>query len=518
MLALLLTLCTVFSGQTKGLGLIPMPNSVRENVGKFNVGKEVSLCISSEVTDFNAQLLDSIFREGLGANVNRVALCDDADFHVILKPSLQREEYNLLVTPHGIRLEGGSNAGVYYGLMTFGQIVASESGSGKIACVEILDSPRYAYRALMIDPARQFLPIEEVMHFVDLMSRFKYNVLQLHLTDDQGWRIEIKSHPELTQSGAYYTQDELKTLVAYAAERNVEIVPEIDIPGHTAAFLYAHPELMCEHNDSLQIELGKTVNLMLCASKSKVYEIYDDIIGEIASVFPSELIHLGGDESAISANWEMCTADSILVENLGFDSSTELMAYFFNKIFGSVRKNGKRPMMWCELDNIYMPATKYFFEYPQDVTLVTWRNGLTPKCIELTERSGNRLIMSPGEYTYLDYPQYKNDFPEFNNWGMPITTLEQVYSFDPSYGEEHPMIYGVMGTLWAEAIPDINRLTYMAYPRALALAEAGWSQSQCKDWISFKERLVPVLSALMQDGISFRVPFEIYGQKHVDRK
>ena len=254
MLALLLTLCTVFSGQTKGLGLIPMPNFVRENVGKFNVGKEVSLCISSEVTNFNAQLLDSIFREGLGANVNRVALCDDADFHVILKPSLQREEYNLLVTPHGIRLEGGSNAGVYYGLMTFGQIVASESGSGKIACVEILDSPRYAYRALMIDPARQFLPIEEVMHFVDLMSRFKYNVLQLHLTDDQGWRIEIKSHPELTQSGAYYTQDELKTLVAYAAERNVEIVPEIDIPGHTAAFLYAHPELMCEHNDSLQID------------------------------------------------------------------------------------------------------------------------------------------------------------------------------------------------------------------------------------------------------------------------
>ena len=121
--------------------------------------------------------------------------------------------------------------------------------------------------------------------------------------------------------------------------------------------------------------------------------------------------------------------------------------------------------------------------------------------------------MAPGEYAYLDYPQYKNDFPEYNNWGMPITTLKMVYDFDPSYGGEHPMIEGVMGTLWAEAIPDINRLKYMAFPRALALAEAGWCQRERKDWISFKARLIPVLSAMMQDGFSFRVPFEIYGQK-----
>ena len=517
LLSILLTLCVVAQGQVQELGLIPMPNSIRENAGKFNAGQELSLWISKEVSDFNAQLLDSLLRIDLRTNANRVASCDDAEICVALKPTLQSEEYELMVTPQGVRIEGGSNAGVYYGLMTFSQILASEMSPRNISCVEILDAPRYGYRALMIDPARHFLPVEDVKRFVVLMSRFKYNVLQLHLTDDQGWRVEIKSHPELTQSGECYTQEELKSLVAYAAERNVEIVPEIDIPGHTAAFLYSHPELMCEHNDSLQIELGKTVNLMLCASKPEVYKIYDDIISEIASVFPSKSIHLGGDESAIDANWDKCSADSALVKSLGLDSSAELMAYFFNEIFNSVKKNGKRPMLWCELDNIYMPATKYLFDYPQDVTLVTWRNGLTPKCIELTQQSGNRLVMAPGEYAYLDYPQYKNDFPEYNNWGMPITTLEMVYDFDPSYGGEHPMIEGVMGTLWAEAIPDINRLTYMAFPRALALAEAGWCERGRKDWSSFKERLISVLSAMMQEGFSFRVPFEIYGKTRVKR-
>ena len=177
-----------------------------------------------------------------------------------------------------------------------------------------------------------------------------------------------------------------------------------------------------------------------------------------------------------------------------------------------MRSNGKKAILWCELDNIWPPANEYLFPYPTDVTLVTWRNALTPKCIELTRKHGHRLIMAPGEHTYLDYPQYKGDLPERGNWGMPTTTLEQSYRLDPGMGlpvDEHAHITGVMGTLWAEAIRDINRVTYMAFPRAMAIAEAGWSNMDMRSWESFKERIYPNIYDMMKRGVSVRVPFEI---------
>ena len=177
-----------------------------------------------------------------------------------------------------------------------------------------------------------------------------------------------------------------------------------------------------------------------------------------------------------------------------------------------IRHYGKEPVMWCELDNIWPPANDYLFPYPADVTLVTWRNALTPKCIELTRKNGHKLIMAPGEHAYLDYPQYNGDLPEWNNWGMPVTTLETTYKLDPGYGlpqKEQSHIIGIMGTLWSEAIRDINRVTYMAFPRALALAEAGWTQMPQRSWESFKERIYPNITNLMKKGVSVRVPFEI---------
>lgn len=200
----------------------------------------------------------------------------------------------------------------------------------------------------------------------------------------------------------------------------------------------------------------------------------------------------------------------------GYNEPSQLMNIFFGKMLDIVKRNKKEAILWCELDNICPPANDYLFPYPTDVTLVTWRNGLTPKCIELTRKHGNNLIMAPGEYTYLDYPQWKNDLPEYNNWGMPVTTLETCYKFDPGYGlspEESSHITGVMATLWAEAIKDINRVNYMFFPRGLAIAEAAWSTMEQRSWESFKERLQPNLSDLMKCGVSYRVPFEIYERK-----
>ena len=335
------------------------------------------------------------------------------------------------------------------------------------------------------------------------------------------WKIEIKSHPELTEKGnadsdsQYYTQSELRDLVNYAARRHVTIVPELDVPGHTAALLAAYPELCCTGVDTAAIKIGKTHGLMLCASNEKVYTLYKDIITEVAQLFPGEYIHLGGDESVIDSNWGKCEADSILMSSKGYTSPAQLMNHFFGEILETVRSNGKKAVLWCELDRIYPPANEYLFDYPQDVTLVTWRNGLTPKCIELTAKHGNKLIMAPGEYAYLDYPQLKGDLPEWNNWGMPVTTLRKSYEFDPSYGmpdSDSSYIVGVMATLWGEAIADINRAMYMTYPRALAIAEAAWSAPERRNWNSFKKRMLPNIYDMMCSGISVRVPFEVMAE------
>ena len=205
-----------------------------------------------------------------------------------------------------------------------------------------------------------------------------------------------------------------------------------------------------------------------------------------------------------------------MMKELGYQKASQLMIPFFSRMLSFVQENNKTPILWCELDNIYPPANDYLFPYPKNVTLVSWRGGLTPTCLELTRKHGNPLIMAPGEYAYLDYPQLKGDFPEFNNWGMPVTTLEKSYQFDPGYGvpaEDQAHITGVMGTLWGEAIRDINRATYMAYPRAFALAEAGWTQMKFRNWESFKQRLYPNLTNLMKKGVSVRVPFEIADKK-----
>ena len=440
----------------------------------------------------------------------------------------EKEHYTLEVDKRGISIKGGSQGALFMALQTLDQILIGDfcnTADKKIEHIRIDDKPRFAHRAVMIDPARHFLPVKDVKFFIDQMARFKYNVLQLHLTDDQGWRIEIKSHPKLTEIGAfrnngktpspdngYYTHEDIKEIIAYAAERNIEVIPELDIPGHSVAILKAYPELGCAFRHNHEKNLGSTTNMMLCADEEKVYTIYEDIIKEVAMLFPSKRIHLGGDEAAVKENWAKCDDCLAMMQKAGYDKPSQLMIPFFNRMLDIVRKNGKEAILWCELDNIWPPANDYLFPYPQDVTLVTWRNALTPKCIELTEKYGHNLIMAPGEHAYLDYPQFHGDLPEFNNWGMPVTTLEQSYKLDPGYGlpqDGQAHIQGVMATLWAEAIRDINRLTYMTFPRGMAIAEAGWSNMENRSWESFKKRIYPNIMDMMKSGVSVRVPFEI---------
>ena len=523
----LLTAITVFfpvvgrTDYSPQSALIPMPESVVAVSSSDPLDFSRGVRVVSHLPAGSGE--EKTLMEIIGNRFGKIEAADSPLTTAMLAvdSSLPAEGYRLRAGDGVLDITGGSPAGVFYGLMTLDQLLLGDvpsTASGRMAAVEINDAPRYSRRALMLDPARHFLPVDDVKRYIDRMARYKYNVLQLHLTDDEGWRIDIKSHPELTDLGnrksdsGYYSADDIRSIVDYAAGRHIEIVPELDIPGHTVAFLSAHPELGCTPADTVDKKVGDTHGLMLCASSPEVYRIYDDIIGEVAEMFPSEYIHLGGDESVIEKNWGHCRRDSVLMAEKGYDSPAQLMNDFFGEILKSVRKSGKKAILWCELDNIYPPANDYLFDYPDDVTLVTWRYGLTPKCIELTRVHGNDLIMAPGEYAYLDYPQLKGDLPEWNNWGMPVTTLQRSYEFDPGYGlaaDEQAHITGVMATLWGEAIADINRATYMTYPRGLAIAEAAWSQPERRSWDSFKERLWPNLYDMMRSGVSVRVPFEI---------
>lgn len=530
---ILLLATTPSTAQDNISALLPIPKKVEKRSSKkmFDITRAAITTNDCSDKPYIAEELKEIleYRTGIRIDGNK----GKNRIEIAVSPSMASQEYSIEISDKLMKLKGGSEAGIFYALKTLNQILlgdALNSKAGKIAPVYIEDSPRYDYRAVMLDPSRHFLPLEDVKFFIEQMSRYKYNVLQLHLTDDQGWRIEIKSHPELTKIGAFrnpnggdngpdngfYTQEQIKELIAFAAERQVEIVPELDIPGHSAAILAAIPEIGCKFRHGDAKEIGKVTNMMLCADNEKAYAIYEDIIREVAALFPSKRIHLGGDEAAVKDNWAKCEDCLALMKKHGYEKPSQLMNIFFGRMLDIVRRNNKEPILWCELDNMWPPANDYLFPYPKDVTLVTWRNALTPKCIELTRANGHKLLMAPGEHTYLDYPQWSNDLPEFNNWGMPITTLQRAYELDPSYGlayEEQKHIMGVMATMWAEAIKDINRVNYMFFPRGLAIAEAGWSVMEQRSWDSFKSRLYPNLSDLMQRGVSFRVPFEIGTRK-----
>lgn len=528
---LFLSVVLSVSAQSPLSALLPMPNHVTtpEKDVPFRVTEKTAIYYDAPQLEFAALQIRLALKELMGVDVP-FSSSPKSSIRLGLDASVTGKEHYLLeVRQKGISLKASDAAGAFYGTMTFRQLLLGDvcrTLQKEVSAIRVDDAPRFAYRALMLDPARHFLPVKDVKSFIDHMARYKYNVLQLHLTDDQGWRIEIKKYPLLTQIGSqrnpktsssngpdngYYTQEQLKDLIQYAALRNVEIVPELDIPGHTVAVLAAYPELGCTHTDSLPKVIGKTFDLMLCAGREKVYDMYRDILQEVAALFPSPRIHLGGDEAVLEKNWSRCERCQALMKRFNYTQTSQLMNYFFGKMFAFVRENGKKPILWCELNKIYPPADAYLFDYPQDVTLVTWRYGLTPDCLRITALHGNPLIMAPGEYAYLDYPQFKGDLPEVTSWEIPITTLEKCYQLDPGYGlpaEKQSHILGVMGTLWGEAIKDINRVNYMAYPRGLALAEAGWTRMEHRSWQSFKQRMYPNLLDLMKSGVSFRVPFE----------
>lgn len=432
------------------------------------------------------------------------------------------EAYTLNIDARNVTIKGRTAKGVFYALMTLDQLLR---GNGTTECVDaipalsISDKPRTHVRELMVDPARIFIPFDELKAFIPEMARYKLNALHLHLVDDQSWRIEIKKYPQLTAQASYrwgqddlqmpisgyYTQDEMRELVKYAARYHVEIVPEIEMPGHEVAAISIFPELTC-HQRQVPIRTTCGVsNQLLCPGNEFTYEFLGNVLKEITDIFPSKYIHLGGDEAGNPALdcWTDCPKCQALKKKLGITSTDRsenwrLQGYLFDRIIELLRDTyGKTPMFWYESD---------FKEIQPGCVTFAWRTGQTQEALDAAVRNNARIMLCPGDHCYFDYPMANGDMPEVN-WGMPATTLKDAYALDPAWGMDEAFeknnLFGVAGTLWSECITTPERIYYQAYPRAIALAEAGWSVQQNRSWEGFMQRLRPTLTDMMRRGITF---------------
>ena len=513
----------------ENLPLVPAPKQI-EFTGKSRFAVPSSLTIGAPKSlAREAKILKRILKKRLNVAATPAAGAQGTISLSVSSRIKNREGYALKISRNGIVIAGGSPAGVYYGIRTLEQLLISQKKH--LPELKIIDEPRFSYRGLMLDPARNFLPLKDVKRFVETMASCKFNVLHFHLSDDQGWRIEIKNpkYRKLMSAGAqenkpagtrgYYTQKEIRELVDFAAAHHVEIIPEIDMPGHNMGAIFSYPELTCEYvrrvnadpgllkkNNKMKIEIWSKAGVseaLLCAGKKSTYAFFDDVLGEICRLFPSKRLHLGGDEAPAKC-WDHCKDCRAFMKKEGLKNTQELMAYFFQRNFDSLAKAGKTALYWYELD---VP------KYPKNAVMYAWRMGLTKQTIDRALREGYKVICCPGEYAYLDYPQTRS---ESNHGWMPMTTLKRSYEFDPGYGRpknEEASILGCEGTLWAEHLPTLEQIYGKAFPRALALVEAGWTPMARRDWENFKLRAAPIVRDMRKNGVPAYWPEDEFGKE-----
>ena len=494
----------------KGIDVIPMPRSVEYHSGNFTISPETKFYtnLSAEsrqaLTDYlEGTSLGSVpFAESAtGNNGIELNLCDSSIV-------TGNEAYRIEIDKKGIRLSASTETGIFYGLQTLLQLL-NNSDNKTLPALTINDSPRFPYRGLHLDVSRHFFDKEFVKKQLDAMAYFKMNRLHWHLTDGAGWRIEIKKYPRLTSFaawrpfdklndwwvggrtfceqddpravGGYYTQDDIREVVAYAAERHITIIPEIEMPGHSEEVLATYPELSCS---------GKPyVNADFCIGTEKTFEFLENVLLEVIDLFPSEYIHIGGDEASKSS-WKTCPRCQKRMADEHLNSVDELQSYMIHRIEKFLNDHGRKIIGWDEIIEGGLSPT---------ATVMSWRGeegGI--KAV----KAGNQAIMTPGKYCYLDAFQ---DAP--NTQQMAIggyLTLEKVYSFEPVPDslstKEAELILGVQGNVWTEHIPTPEHYEYMIYPRILALAEIGWSPSEVKKWDNFHTRALQAVNILREQG------------------
>ena len=503
--------------------LIPYPAQLEVQQGKaLDVSRIGKIEAAPELAN-EAAYARRILRERAGIKVLR----GRAKVQLLLDATVQNAEgYELTASKKGIVIKGSTPAGVFYGLTTLDQLLTAQPKT--LEPVKIVDAPRTRVRELMVDPVRTFIPFAELKRMVTEMARYKYNALHLHLVDDQAWRIEIKKYPRLVAesslrpamddmqytSPGFYTQDEMRELVAFAAKHHIMVIPEIEMPGHEVAAIHAYPQLTVGNKKvDVRTTSGVSNNLLNPASEF-TYQFLFDVFDEIATVFPAPYVHLGGDEAGNPPldDWTTDSACIALKEKLGITTrdrseNWKLQKYMFDRVIAHLRdKLGKTPMFWYETD---------FKEIQPGCVTFAWRHGLTKTAIDAARANKAKIMLCPGEHCYLDYPMDKGDLPEVN-WGMPVTSLKRVYELDPRWGQddafERDFLFGVTGTLWSECMPQPERVYYQAFPRAMALAEVGWTPQVHRNYDHFLRRLQLIQADQLRRGYPSSSRFAGYDQ------
>lgn len=502
--------------------LLPVPVAVAEKPGVFVLKNNFSVSVTGDegamhVANQIAAALSAptgyknTVKQGKGGNIQLVLL-------PITDNSIDNEGYKLSVTAKSVTISANKAAGLFYGMQTLLQLlppaienkIAVNNTAWNIPCVEITDMPRFGWRGLMFDVSRHFFTKAEVKQFIDDMVKYKYNLLHWHLTDDEGWRIEIKSLPRLTEVGAwrvnregkwantgnpfpnepktyggFYTQDDIKEVIQYAKERFVTIMPEVDIPGHSLAALAAYPELSCNPGP-YEVSAGSkfmnwfpgghegVIDNTVCPANEKVYTFLDKVFTEIAQLFPFEYIHMGGDETAKNF-WEKNDQIKALMQKENLKDISEVQAYFVKRVETIVNSKGKKLIGWDEiLEGGLAPSA----------AVMSWhgmQGGIT------AAKMGHPVVMTPYDFVYLDFVQGEPSIeaPVYAN-----LRLNKSYEFEPvPDGIDPKLILGGQGNLWTEQLQRYRSVQYMIWPRALAIAECLWSPKEKKNWNNFSARV-----------------------------
>ena len=503
------------------ISIVPYPNHLEPGHGTFAVKGEGVVCDSRAdertqraVAEFAAQLAKTSGGE------NPVTVADElpaSGIRFVLDQTLPEEGYRLDVTPKGVEVRASRFPGFFYAVQSLRQMLpaavyGTEPAPGEewvLPCVSIEDAPRFAYRGFMLDVSRHFRDKEFVKRQLDLLARYKLNRFHWHLTDGAGWRIEIKKYPELTDfaawrpyscytewyygdrrychrddpaaEGGYYMQEEIREVVEYARALHITVIPEIEMPGHSEEVLATYPQLACS---------GKPyVNKDLCIGNEETFEFLKNVLSEVIELFPSEYIHIGGDE-ADKASWATCPRCRTRMRQEGLEDVDGLQSYLVHRVEVFLNGKGRRLLGWDEILQGGLAP---------DATVMSWRGsegGIA------AARAGHQAVMTPNSYCYLDYCQ--DDPTREPAAAAAFVTLEKAYSLDPapdSLGVDVvPMILGVQGNLWCEHVPTGEHAEHMIWPRLMAIAEVGWSLPERKDYDDFHARVLDAVAWMQERG------------------
>lgn len=515
------------SGQVQSaISIIPEPESLKTLPGEFTISANTSVIASGGAVEI-AEDLQSELRPATGYNF-KIVSHGSRGIEFALKPGLKdlgTEGYQLTVSPTKISIIAPHQAGLFYGLQTLRQLLPTEiyrkatvSGiSWTVPCVNITDQPRYHWRGTMLDVCRHFMPKEFVLKMLDLVALHKMNVFHWHLTDDQGWRIQIPQYPKLTEvggfrkgdlldkirgmkdenlHGGFYTEDDIREVVAYAKKRFITVVPEIEMPGHSSAAIAAYPWL---GNTGKQYEVPNAFGVMthVYTLTPRTVQFCKDVLTEVMKLFPSQFIHVGGDEVPTD-EWAANPDMQAKMKQLGITDPRGLQTWFTHQLDEFLTAHGRRLIGW---DEILEGGT-----LAKGATVMSWRG--TDGGIAAA-KAGHDVVMAPTDFTYFDYKQSKNDAIEPVGPGA-VLPIETVYSYNPDptslTAEQRKHILGVSCQLWTEYVPDVKHAEYMDFPRMCALSEVAWSPQSLRNWDDFKVRLLAHLPRLKALDVNYRVP------------